>query len=347
MDLPTLEKAMLNCLQAHDSRYEAAEINASSPIAGGYSRLTYRFDLKIHGGDESVILQYLPVGSTGLVRVDRRVENDVLRFLTGCDAINAPTLIVSDIDGQFFDSPAYIFEAEPGQPFVDVCRGTSEARYGSLNKVIADVCARVQSIDIDDLPESMERPASWDHYLDSQIEMFKEVEAHSQYSRPFLRYLARWLDENRPPEAPLSLVHGDLQVSNMIAITDNTKEAVLVDWELAHIGDPREDLGWLTMVCGTIPPNLMAADPDAFYQTYRSLTGLSEAVINPATTAYFLIISSIRTHYGMLQSSDALAKSEAQPQSVLAAYYMNITSYQHMNWMNSIAVVETMKRGQQ
>ena len=243
------------------------------------------------------------------------------------------------MQNKFFDSAALIFKAETGQDFVEVCRAADSADLGPLNRVVATAAAQVQSINIAELPASLERPDSWSDYLDQQIEMFRQAEAESKASRPFLRYLAQWLDENRPPEAPLSLVHGDLQISNMIARPNN--EAVLVDWELAHIGDPREDLGWFTMVCGAIPPDILTPDIDGFYNEYRKQTGLSEEVINPATTAYFLIIASIRTHYGMMKSSDALSESAAQAQSALAAYYLNITTYQHMNWMNSIATVES------
>ena len=117
-----------------------------------------------------------------------------------------------------------------------------------------------------------------------------------------------------------------------------------LDRAAPHGGDPREDLGWLTMVCNTIPPDILAADPKGFYDEYRAFSGLSKEIINPETSAYFLIISSIRTHRGMMKSSDALAKDSNQAQSVLAAYYLSITSYQHTMWMNAVKIVEEMKR---
>ena len=346
MNQEDLQTAALNCLADCDPQYIDAAVAASMPVPGGYSRLTYRFDLCLKAGARSVILQYLPAAATGLVRVDRRIENDLLRYLAAQHTINAPTLITSDLTGRYFDSVALIFEAESGRPFTDVCRGSDASEYGRLNRIIARESARVQAVDIATLPDSMPHPGTWKAYMDSQIALFRQADRESRSARPFLRYLAQWLDENRPPEAPLSLVHGDLQVSNMIALAEREDEAVLVDWELAHIGDPREDLGWLTMVCGAIAPNILAADVAGFYAEYRARTGLAETVVNPATVAYFLIVSSIRTHYGMLKSSDALVESAEQEQAALAAYYMNLTTYQHMNWMNAIAVVEAHKRSQ-
>ena len=340
MDNDVLQSALLECLKAESSDYENAAVKSIMPVSGGYSRLTYCVDVAVKSGHKELILQYLPKGATGLVRVDRSIENDLLTFLSSQNKIQAPKLIASDLKGQYFDSVTNIFQAEKGKPFIETCREARPDQYGALNQIVAQTGAALHRLDISGLPTSLERPKNWDDYLSQQIEFFHKTESESKNSRPFLRYMATWLEENRPPEAPLSLVHGDFQVSNMLEASGDT-EALLVDWELAHIGDPREDLGWFTMVCGAIPPNILEADVESFYEVYRAATGWSKDVINPATSAYFLIISSIRTHMGMMKASDALAESPEHPQSALAAYYMNITTYQHMNWMNAVKFVES------
>ena len=54
----------------------------------------------------------------------------------------------------------------------------------------------------------------------------------------------QWLKRHRPPEpARLSLVHGDFRNGNLM-VDDDGLRAVL-DWEMAHLGDPMEDLGWI------------------------------------------------------------------------------------------------------
>ncbi len=52
----------------------------------------------------------------------------------------------------------------------------------------------------------------------------------------------RRLEATRPPRRPPSIVHGDLRLGNLIV--DRSGLAAVIDWELAHIGDPMEDLGW-------------------------------------------------------------------------------------------------------
>jgi len=343
LDIEALKRATIACLSSKDDRFANRQIASVDPIPGGYSRLTYKMEVETSQGLHPIVLQYLPSGSTGLVRVDRAVERDLLVALSAQTDIPTPVLLAADVDNKFFDSAAFIFEAEPGGTFLQTCRDAEPGDLSALNKIAARAAGRVHTFDTSKLPDSLSRAGSYHDYLDEQIDMFRRTEAESNTNRPFLRYMAKWLDENRPPEAPQSLVHGDYQVSNMINGT-SSGEVVLVDWELGHIGDPREDLGWFTMVCNTIPPDILKADIDGFYSAYRAATGWSAEVINPATTAYFLIISSIRTHYGMMMSSDALAEKAEQAQSVLAAYYLSITSYQHTMWMASIEQFEAHKK---
>lgn len=53
----------------------------------------------------------------------------------------------------------------------------------------------------------------------------------------------RWLDAHRPPTRPAALVHGDFRLGNLIVGPDGLR--AVLDWELVHLGDPLEDLGWL------------------------------------------------------------------------------------------------------
>lgn len=53
----------------------------------------------------------------------------------------------------------------------------------------------------------------------------------------------RWLRAHSVPDRPMSLVHGDFRVGNLIVSPDGL--AAVLDWELAHLGNPIEDLGWL------------------------------------------------------------------------------------------------------
>ena len=61
---------------------------------------------------------------------------------------------------------------------------------------------------------------------------------------PVLERALRWLDAHRPDrDVPPAVVHGDFRLGNLIVDGDGL--AAVIDWELAHLGDPAEDLGWL------------------------------------------------------------------------------------------------------
>ena len=64
--------------------------------------------------------------------------------------------------------------------------------------------------------------------------------------RPVFEVALRWLREHMPSApAAASLVHGDFRNGNLV-VTPNGLSAIL-DWELAHFGDPMEDLGWISV----------------------------------------------------------------------------------------------------
>jgi aminoglycoside phosphotransferase (APT) family kinase protein len=62
--------------------------------------------------------------------------------------------------------------------------------------------------------------------------------------QPMIDFAARWLLEHLPPASPPRLVHGDFRNGNLMISAERGIVAVL-DWELAHLGDPMRDLGWL------------------------------------------------------------------------------------------------------
>ncbi|TML11416.1 MAG: phosphotransferase family protein [Actinobacteria bacterium] len=76
--------------------------------------------------------------------------------------------------------------------------------------------------------------AEWETYLHTQ-----QLEAH-----PELEVVLSWLLEHKPVAQKTVLVHGDFKPGNVLIDGDNV--VVMLDWETAHLGDPLEDIGWVT-----------------------------------------------------------------------------------------------------
>jgi aminoglycoside phosphotransferase (APT) family kinase protein len=62
---------------------------------------------------------------------------------------------------------------------------------------------------------------------------------------PGVARVAAWLERHRPPGSAPGILHGDFHLANVMFRPDGPGLAAIVDWELATIGDPLLDLGWL------------------------------------------------------------------------------------------------------
>jgi len=76
-----------------------------------------------------------------------------------------------------------------------------------------------------------------------QVAQYRQVLDDFGDPHPTFELAFRWLEANRPAATGEALVHGDFRLGNLL-VGPGGLEAV-VDWELAHVGDPMEDLGWL------------------------------------------------------------------------------------------------------
>jgi aminoglycoside phosphotransferase (APT) family kinase protein len=74
-------------------------------------------------------------------------------------------------------------------------------------------------------------------------ELERDIHAFD-WPRPVFELALRWL-RDRDPGLPehVTLVHGDFRHGNLIIGPDGVR--AVLDWELAHLGDPMEDLGWI------------------------------------------------------------------------------------------------------
>jgi aminoglycoside phosphotransferase (APT) family kinase protein len=103
-----------------------------------------------------------------------------------------------------------------------------------LARRLGEVLARIHQVDPDSVP-GLPRVDALDQ-VTGLYQAFAEP-------RPALEIGLRWLAGHRPAPAADTLVHGDFRTGNLM-VGENGLHGVL-DWELAHRGDPRQDLGWL------------------------------------------------------------------------------------------------------
>ncbi|MFN3211678.1 MAG: phosphotransferase family protein [Henriciella sp.] len=101
-----------------------------------------------------------------------------------------------------------------------------------------DALANIHSIELDGLPKALQQSDGC-----AQIAQYEDIYRGFDVPRPVFELALQWLKSNAPEPLDAVLVHGDFRLGNLM-IDENGLVAVL-DWELAHLGDPREDIAWL------------------------------------------------------------------------------------------------------
>jgi aminoglycoside phosphotransferase (APT) family kinase protein len=282
-------------LSANEPSLDGVEVTSYEAMTGGYSRLLARADVrwKRDGRPEShtFVLRGDPPLDKQLIQTSRSMEWDVLRAVEHAVPVSPPRYL--DRDGSALGTPTIVLDFVGAESLLPYLVAHDETTNAAVAPRLAEAAAGFHTIALDALPSSLARPSSWDAYIGRRVDEWRATASAHVEELPIMRYVGAWLDAHRPEPVGLSLIHGDFQSSNLMRRADGT--IVVLDWELAQIGDPREDLGYFKAVAQAAPPDVIALDEHAFFSRYRELTGMTEAQCNPAVAAYFLILGVIGT----------------------------------------------------
>jgi aminoglycoside phosphotransferase (APT) family kinase protein len=224
-------------------------VSALERISGGASRETYRFRLDWREGgqarDRKLILRRDPPAS--LIDTERRVEFEAYRAFHG-STVPVPQMLWLEEEDAALDHPFFIaeeiagFQASPQMLF----SGAYDAALPAVAEAKWTILGQIARADPHalGLTEVMPPPAldgCWRRELDHWAAIIDRDEAEPL---PIVRAAIRWLRANPPPPAQkLAVVHGDYRTGNFLYDPAGAIHGVL-DWEMAHLGDPLEDLGW-------------------------------------------------------------------------------------------------------
>ena len=76
-----------------------------------------------------------------------------------------------------------------------------------------------------------------------QVELYRDIADSLGPPAPAVELGLAWAAAHVPPAAPPAVVHGDFRNGNFVVGPEGIR--AVLDWEIAHVGDPMEDLGWL------------------------------------------------------------------------------------------------------
>jgi aminoglycoside phosphotransferase (APT) family kinase protein len=328
-DPAVMPRRLASFLSQHDGARTATVI-AYDAMVGGYSRLMARADIEWSDGTtETLVLRGDPPPGKAMMETDRDSEYALLRVLGDTSAISMPRARHYDGSGDHLGTKCIVLDHVSGSSLQTVLNETPADERTRHAHDLVDTLARIHSIDVESLGDALPRPSSWDDYLGGLIDRFRQADRGHVESVPFLRFVAAWLDAHRPPPLPLCVVHSDFQPANIMIGAGG--EHFVIDWELTHIGDPREDLGYYNVYSSALGPNLFMDDPEGFLQRYRQRTGFSEEAVNMQTMAYFSSLAAITVYAQVLRGAAAMA--EGHNGGLMTTYTVNALTVGHGNFM--------------
>ena len=228
-------------------------------LSGGASRETWRFEAD--GSD--FVLQRVRKGTVGGLHGEPLV-------LSAAHAAGVPTpeLVVDGSDRAELELPFMIVRAVEGETIArKILRDDRFSRARSaLTAQLGAAAAQLHSLDPSTIPGLV---------AEDQIDRYQLALDNLGEPHPVFEAAFRWLTLNRPPVARQVVVHGDYRLGN-IMVNDEGLAAIL-DWELAHIGDPMEDLGWLCVRAwrfGGPQPVAGLGTFDELFDAYEKVSGV-------------------------------------------------------------------------
>ena len=131
-------------------------------------------------------------------------------------------------------------------------------------------------------------------YFARQVDRWtKQYRASETQHIPEFEKLAEWLPKTVPEQKRVSVVHGDYRLDNCMVADDGHVVAVL-DWELAHLGDPMEDLGWLCVKAwrfGAPKPVAGVGDYRDLIDAYAAESGLE---VDPDVVHWWEVLGTLK-----------------------------------------------------
>ena len=249
---------------------DGAEIADLHRLSGGASRETWRF----RADGRPLILQRQRAGDQRNMLVEAGVVGAARR-----GGVPVPELLDARRrdDGMAF----MVLEAIDGETIARKIQRDDDyaAARPRLAADFGHALAKVHALD----PTGIDGLEATD-----QLAYYTDVLASLGQPHPVLELVHNWLVDTRPVSERTCVVHGDFRLGNVIVGPDGLR--AVIDWELAHLGDPMEDLGWLCVKAwrfGGGPPVAGLGEYDELFAAYEAAGG---AAIDPVVVHWWEVL---------------------------------------------------------
>jgi aminoglycoside phosphotransferase (APT) family kinase protein len=224
-----------------DNGLEAPADLEAAPIGDGHSNVTF-------GLSNGLVLRRPPRGPLPPSAHDVLREARLLRALEPTPVRVPKVLAVCD-DAELIGAPFYVMERVGGEVITSSLPDPldSPAQRRVIADELVDALVELHAVEHDQVGlEGFGKPAG---YLERQLRRFGDLWEHNRTRElPEVEQVREWLAANLPESPPATIVHGDYRLGNtMFACDAPARLVAILDWEMATIGDPFADLGYLMM----------------------------------------------------------------------------------------------------
>lgn len=242
------EDMLATYLGAHFSDWRDIVVSNLEQLPLGASRETFRFDLAYRDDkgehQDRLILRRDPPASN--VDSDRRHEYLSYSAIHG-HGIPVPRMVLLEEDASHFGGAISLAEDLRGYhnseyQFQDPAW---QDRLGRIAQEMWSTMGRLAAVPCEHLDLAFMPASSAEGTAMQQLDYWEgQLRANDIGPEPVTSAAIRWLRRNPPPPAQkLAMVHGDFRAGNFL-YDDDARLIAVLDWEMAHLGDPLEDLAW-------------------------------------------------------------------------------------------------------
>lgn len=204
-------------------------------LSGGASQETWAF----RAGERGLILRRKPEGFTGSGNAIGLDKEAILIQAAAKQGAPVPGIVhvCTPDDGV---GEAYVMDKVEGETLGR--RIVRDEAFAAVRPKLARQCgevlARIHATPLEGLPELAVSDAA------TELAKYEAIYQSTGDRRPIFEAAFRWLKDRAPPLDKPVLVHGDFRNGNIV-FDPRIGVAAVLDWELAHLGDPAEDMGWI------------------------------------------------------------------------------------------------------
>ena len=215
-------------------------VTGAAKLSGGASQETWSFDIVHPDGNIGAILRRAPPGYGAAPSRAAGLAAEAQLMQLAYEAGVPSPRVLHVLQPRDKLGTGFVMQRVEGETIAR--KILRDEKFASARPLLArqlgKVAAGIHGLPLAKLPDLRRMTAA------KEIAELERDYRGFEWPRPVFELALRWLRDRDPGPSPeVTLVHGDFRHGNLIIGPEGLR--AVLDWELAHTGDPMEDLGWI------------------------------------------------------------------------------------------------------